>query len=498
MGFSGRLPEIIQGGMGVGVSNWRLARAVASLGQLGVVSGSGLDAVFARRLQLGDSGGHIRRALTHFPWPEMVRRIFETYYVDGGKAPDAPFKSIPKSAFEMKAPFVELQIVANFAEMFLAKEGHAGLVGVNYLEKVQLAVLPSLLGAMLAGVDYVLMGGGIPLSIPGILDGLARLDPVELHLHVEDNPNGYDYIVRFDTPQWCAEGRPELKRPKFLAIVSSEIIAKTMLRRGNGRVDGFIIENHRAGGHNAPPRKSDATRNAPVPQYGAKDLADLAKVRGLGLPFWLAGACASPEKLAEAVAQGANGIQVGTAFAFCRESGILPAIKQQALRRCLDGDLEVQTDLQASPTGYPFKMLGLMEATSSGVATSPGSATEYTSQRVCDLGYLRQYYSKGESVLGYRCSGEPVEHYLRKGGLHERTLGKECLCNGLLATVGLGQIRDDGAVRPIVTAGEDLSFVEPLVARVGTDYTARDVIEYLIQEIGSLPITEGEAAGALN
>lgn len=474
MGFSGRLPEIIQGGMGVGVSNWRLAKAVATLGQLGVVSGSGLDAVFARRLQLGDPGGYIRRALGHFPWPEMARRIVETYYIEGGKAPDASFKSIPQSAFEMKAPFVELQIVANFAEMFLAKEDHAGLVGVNYLEKVQLAVVPSLLGAMLAGVDYVLMGGGIPLSIPGILDGLSRLDPVTLTLHVEDNPDRHDYILRFDTPQWCAERRPELKRPKFLAIVSSEIIAKTMLRRGSGRVDGFVVENHRAGGHNAPPRKSEATRDSPVPQYGAKDRADLAKIRGLGLPFWLAGACASPEKLAEAVAQGANGIQVGTAFAFCRESGILPRIRQEALRRCLAGYLDVQTDLQASPTGYPFKILGMTGSTPS------GPATEYTSQRFCDLGYLRQYYSKGESVIGYRCSGEPVEHYLRKGGLRERTMGKQCLCNGLLATVGLGQIRDDGAVRPIVTAGEDLSFVPPLVKRVGADYTARDVIEYLI------------------
>jgi len=84
---------------------------------------------------------------------------------------------------------------------------------------------------MLAGVDYVLMGGGIPLFIPGILDGLARLDPVELRLHVEDNPDGHDYTVRFNTKKWCAEALPELKRPKFLAIVSSDIIAKTMLRR---------------------------------------------------------------------------------------------------------------------------------------------------------------------------------------------------------------------------------------------------------------------------
>jgi NAD(P)H-dependent flavin oxidoreductase YrpB (nitropropane dioxygenase family) len=42
------LPVIIQGGMGVAVSSWRLARAVARTGQLGVVSGTALEIVIAR------------------------------------------------------------------------------------------------------------------------------------------------------------------------------------------------------------------------------------------------------------------------------------------------------------------------------------------------------------------------------------------------------------------------------------------------------------------
>lgn len=61
------LPRIIQGGMGVGVSSWQLARAVAEAGQLGVVSGTALDVVVARRLQDGDPGGHVQRALAQFP-----------------------------------------------------------------------------------------------------------------------------------------------------------------------------------------------------------------------------------------------------------------------------------------------------------------------------------------------------------------------------------------------------------------------------------------------
>ncbi len=44
------LPRVIQGGMGIGVSNWVLARAVSLKGQLGVVSGTGIAIVAARRL----------------------------------------------------------------------------------------------------------------------------------------------------------------------------------------------------------------------------------------------------------------------------------------------------------------------------------------------------------------------------------------------------------------------------------------------------------------
>ena len=89
-------PAIIQGGMGVAVSGWRLAREVSRTGHLGVVSGTAMDAVLARRLQDGDPGGHYRRALVHFPSPAIVERVLEKYYVDGGRAEDAPYKPIPK------------------------------------------------------------------------------------------------------------------------------------------------------------------------------------------------------------------------------------------------------------------------------------------------------------------------------------------------------------------------------------------------------------------
>ena len=155
-------PLIIQGGMGVAVSNWKLARAVSQAGQLGVVSGTALENVMARRLQKGDPDGAMRRALSHFPDPIIAGKILDRYFISGGKAEREPFKSPPMFSLNPPKELVELTVAANFAEVYLAKEGHGGLVGVNFLEKIQLPTLPSIYGALLAGVDYVLMGAGIP------------------------------------------------------------------------------------------------------------------------------------------------------------------------------------------------------------------------------------------------------------------------------------------------------------------------------------------------
>ena len=51
----------------------------------------GLDQILARRLQDGDPGGHMRRGLDRFPFPEMAKRIWDTYYIPGGKAEDQPY-----------------------------------------------------------------------------------------------------------------------------------------------------------------------------------------------------------------------------------------------------------------------------------------------------------------------------------------------------------------------------------------------------------------------
>jgi nitronate monooxygenase len=481
-----RHPAIIQGGMGVAVSNWRLARAVARLGELGVISGTMLAVILARRLAEGDPSGDMRRALAAFPMAEIAERVLDAHFIAGGKAPDATFRPVAMPSVELSPTLAELITVANFVEVYLAKEGHEGPVGINLLEKVQIATLPSLYGAMLAGVDYVLMGAGIPRAIPGALDRFAAGQPAELKVDFEGASDGEALTSRFDPQQlWRAEPRP-LRRPQFLAIVSSATLALTLAKKSNGRVDGFVVEGDVAGGHNAPPRGPMQLDAEGQPIYGARDVPDLAKIRDLGLPFWLAGGQATPEKLAAARALGAAGIQVGTAFAFCEESGITTELKRDAIAASQAGAARVFTDPSASPTGFPFKILQLRNTLS--------EPADYAGrERVCDLGYLRQAYRKDDGTAGYRCAAEPIDDYVRKGGAASDATGRKCLCNGLIATVGLGQRRNGGSELPLVTAGNEVADLARLLRPGGGTHTAEDVVRYLRGTAAATSATGGGA-----
>jgi nitronate monooxygenase len=465
-------PVIIQGGMGVAVSNWRLARAVSRMGELGVISGTLLAVILARRLAAGDPDGDIRRALGHFPLASVAARVIETHFVPGGKEGDAPFRPVAMPTLQSGSALTELTVAANFVEVFLAKEGHAGRVGINLLEKIQLVTLPSLYGAMLADVDYVLMGAGIPRAIPGALDRLAAGEATELKIDVEGALPGNEFVSRFD-PQAFFEGNaPALRRPQFLAIVSSATLAMTLAKKSSGRVDGFVVEGALAGGHNAPPRGPMQLSAGGEPLYGPRDVPDLEKIRDLGLPFWLAGAQARPEKLAEARRIGAAGIQVGTAFAFCAESGVESTLKREAIRASRAGTARVFTDPAASPTGFPFK---IVEMTGTLSVAEAYAARE----RICDLGYLRQPYRKYDDSVGYRCASEPVEDYVRKGGKIADTVGRKCLCNGLVATIGLGQSRAGVPELPLLTAGDEIADLARLIPIGADEYCAADVLNYL-------------------
>jgi len=464
---------IIQGGMGVGISHWRLARTVSALGQLGVVSGTALDQVLARRLQMGDPGGHMRRALEGFPVPDLARAIYERYFVPDGKARREAFQTVPMPTPTPSAEWQALVMVANFVEVFLAREGHTNPVGINFLEKIQTPHLPSIYGAMLAGVDYVLMGAGIPMKIPGVLDRFARHEPATYPLTVSGGTGGEPVLLSFDPRAFVGDGMAPLTRPKFLAIIASDVLALTLARRANGAVDGFIVEGPTAGGHNAPPRGALQVNERGEPVYGPRDVVNLEKLKALGLPFWLAGGAGTPDRVRDALAAGATGVQVGTAFAMCAESGLRDDLRRTLLAQVREGTADVVTNAVASPTGFPFKVAAVADSLSDAgvLAARP---------RICDLGYLRDAYRADDGTLGFRCPSEPVNVYVSKGGDREDTTGRACICNALLATVGMPQMRAGKLEEPpIVTMGDDLAGVRRFLAPGATDYTAADVITSL-------------------
>lgn len=474
------LPVIIQGGMGVGVSDWRLARAVSRAGQLGVVSGTALDVIMARRLQIGDPDGCMRRALERFPIPGAADRILRRYYVANGKEASKPYIAKPLPSLTPSRAAIELLVASNYVEVMLAREGHDAPVGINYLEKIQVPTLPSLYGAMLAGVSCVLMGAGIPRAIPGFLDRLSRGEAVELSIDVHGAGADDRFTTRFDPATLWPEGvypPTTLHRPDFYAIVSSATLAAMLARKATGRVDGFVIEAPTAGGHNAPPRGPLRLTATGEPIYGERDVPDLEAIRALGLPFWLAGSCARPERVEEAIRLGATGVQVGTAFAYCEESGLTREIKDKVLALSRTKQVRVFTDPVASPTGFPFKLVQVPDT-----LTDPAAPAR--SHRICDLGYLRHAYKMPDGTIGWRCPSEPVDDYVSKGGLETETRGRMCVCNGLVANIGMGQVRGEhGSERelPLVTSGDDAADVARFLKDGASTYRAVDVIEYLLQ-----------------
>jgi nitronate monooxygenase len=469
------LPTIIQGGMGIGVSSVELARTISIHGYLGVVSGTAVATTLVRRLQVTKGRKKIVEAISAFPFKTIGNKVLEKYKPNPkniiGKN---RFKPLEMPTLDQSTDLTELIVLANFVEVYLAKKGHKGIIGINLLEKIQLPTLPSIYGAMLADVDYLLMGAGIPKYIPNVLNAFSKNQTASMPVKVTGDHDAYMHT--FDPVAFANnEPLPKLNRPKFLAIIASTTLALHLYKNEETRPDGFIVEAPIAGGHNAPPRGKLTTNDLGEPIYGIKDEVDLEKLKTLELPFWLAGGYGHFEAYTKALSQGATGIQVGTAFAFSKESGMKISLKERIIDSLKKGMTKVKTDLLASPTGFPFKVVELSNTT--------GEEKTYKARkRICDIGYLREPYRKENGEIGYRCPSEPEAAYIKKGGKLEDTIGRKCLCNGLMSTTGFSQERSNGQIEaPIVTAGDDLNYILKYLKPGKRLYSAIDVLKEILR-----------------
>ncbi|MBF0205730.1 MAG: nitronate monooxygenase [Oligoflexia bacterium] len=119
---------IVQGGMGIGVSNFRLAGSVSREGGLGVISSAALDRVVSTRI-------------------------------------GSPFNAREAAAREVRD----------------AREiAPTGIIGINIMVAVVEQYADSILGAMDGGVDVIISGAGLPLKLPLVVATHPRRDEVAL------------------------------------------------------------------------------------------------------------------------------------------------------------------------------------------------------------------------------------------------------------------------------------------------------------------------------
>ena len=458
--------------MGVNISDPHLACTCAKHSQiLATVSLVAAGPLLARFLQKGDPGGHYQRALAHFPFPEVAERIIKEYFIEEGIPATQKFKTVPAFHFSPRAELIELTVAGSFAAVWLAKEGHGELVSANLLEKIQVSLIHHIYGAMLAGIDVITMGAGITLQIPGVLEAFSRGRAASYRVHVEGSKEGFE-MISFDPKAFFANAPGELALPLFLPIVSTDVLASLMDNRlPEGAIKGFVLEKYIAGGHNAPPRGRYLLNEFGEPIYGIRDQVNFKKVLDLGYPFWIGGGFASPEGLAQAQELGAVGIQAGGIFALCEQSGMKPHNRNEIRRLGYRGELQIRTDPKASPTGFPFKIVQL-------VGTHSVTEVYEARERICDLGALSVPYARTDGTIGFRCPGEPVGDFIRKGGKLEDTNGVRCLCNSLLSAAGIANPNEP----PIFTLGDDVSFLRHLMDHENDSYNADEAITYLLSQ----------------
>ena len=262
-----RLP-IIQGGMGVGISLAGLAAAVANEGGIGVIA---------------------------VPAIGMNEPDFFTNYLG------ANIRALKKEIQKARA---------------LTK----GLLGVNIM--VALSNYADMVkNSVSEGIDVIFSGGGLPLDLPGLLNGNMKT--------------------------------------KLVPIVSSGRAARVLCKRWgerHGRLpDAVVVEGPLAGGHlGFKPEEIDDPKNALeklVPEVIA-EIKPFAEERGVYIPVIAAGGIYTGADIAKFIRLGAAGVQLGTRFVTTVECDADMKFKQTYI----DASEEDITIIK-SPVGMPGRAI---------------------------------------------------------------------------------------------------------------------------------------------
>ena len=319
---------------------------------------------------------------------------------------------------------------------------------------------------MLAGVDYVLMGAGIPRRCPRAADRLRRRRAPAA------SPSTSPSQTRTHTRRRSTRATSSAPTCRRCAARRSWRSSRCTSWRGylardaEIRPDGFVVEGPVAGGHSAPAARQDArsTRRASR-STRPRTRPTSPRWSPLGLPFWLAGAL----RHAREGRRGACGRRRGRPGA-ARSSRWRPtraspgrcadAAARRAARRHADG--------AQRPAGLPDRLP--VQGGAARPARCPSRSVYEARPRICDLGYLREPVRAARRLdrlplrRPSRCTCTS-----RRAATPPTPSGRKCLCNALIANIGLPQLRKDGYVeQPAITLGQDLDGAQDLLRRSPT------------------------------
>ncbi len=312
---------IVQGGMGIGVSLYKLASAVANEGGFGVISSAALDKILSKRYS----------------------KQFDNY------------SAIRK----------EIELAKHFSK--------SGSMGINIMVALQKDYESSVKAAIDEGVDAIISGGGLPLSLPSI-----------------KNP----------------------KDTALIPIVSSsrslELICKKWEKQGY-RPDACILEGPLAGGHLGF-RVEDIDKEENKLENLLPKVKETAKKYG-DFPVIAAGGIFDRRDIDNIMKLGADGVQMGTRFLVAEESGASMDYKQAVIN--VKSENIIVAYRPGSPCGFPFRI----------IKNSPMyiSAIKKNRKPRCNMGYLLMRDNEGKLT---KCSAK------------EENYQSFCICNGLLSSSG--------------------------------------------------------------
>lgn len=261
---------IIQGGMGVGVSRCNLAGAVAKAGGMGIISTA----------QIG------------YDEPEFDKQPIETN-----------LKAIDK-------------------HVKLAKEiGEGGAVGVNIMVATK-DYGRYVKAACEAGVDAIISGAGLPVTLPGLVEGYENVKIA----------------------------------PIVSSVKAASVILKMWDKKFKRTADFLVIEGPKAGGHLGFSREQLDHIDELDYDEEIKKIIEFKKQYeekySCSIPVVTAGGIFDHEDILHALSLGADGVQIATPFVVTEECDASQAYKQAYL----DATKE-DVQIVISPVGMPGRAI---------------------------------------------------------------------------------------------------------------------------------------------